>query len=422
MKISNVKIPPGRRPVDEATVAMIAESIGIVGLINPITVLPDGTLVSGLHRLRAVERRGETEIDVNVKSYSEADREIAELVENLARNDGTALDRAENLSRLKDLYEARHPETKRGANAKEAADARWDAKRNDFASHDSDVPEVDDESEETFAPAPRVPAFAASTAAKIGMTPRSVQHDVQIATKISDAVREQIREVPKLADNKTELLRIARLPAADQAAVVERMAAGSPNVRSAKKHQIAERIAAEPPPMPKGPYRVIVADPPWSYDKRADDETHRAALPYPPMTIEQIRALPVGELAHEDAILWLWTTNAHMREAYTVLDAWGFKERTILTWTKDRMGTGDWLRGKSEHCILAIRGKPTVTLSNQTTVLAGPLREHSRKPDEFFALVDALCPGSKVETFAREPRKGWAAWGGEVDKFAGAAK
>jgi N6-adenosine-specific RNA methylase IME4 len=135
------------------------------------------------------------------------------------------------------------------------------------------------------------------------------------------------------------------------------------------------------------------------------------------MTTEEICALPIGALAHDDAVLWLWTTNAFMRDAFRVIDAWGFKERTILTWVKDRMGTGDWLRGKSEHCILAVRGKPVVTLTNQTTVIPAPLREHSRKPDEFFTLVDALCPGTKVELFAREPREGWAAWGAETEQF-----
>src|SRR5262245_65934682 len=98
-----------------------------------------------------------------------------------------------------------------------------------------------------------------------------------------------------------------------------------------------------------------------------------------------------------------------MRDAFRVLDAWGFVEKTIVTWVKDRMGTGDWLRGQTEHCILAVRGKPIVTLTNQTTVLHGPLREHSRKPDEFFALVEKLCPGTKLEMFCRRSREGWAA-------------
>lgn len=184
--------------------------------------------------------------------------------------------------------------------------------------------------------------------------------------------------------------------------------------KNAAKGEHAERIAAEPPPLPTGPFRVIAADPPWMYSSRASDATHRARNPYPDMSTEAIKALPVGDLAADDSVLWLWTTNAHLRESFDVLDAWGFEHKTILTWVKDRMGTGDWLRGQTEHCLLATRGRPVVLLTNQTTVLYGPLREHSRKPDEFFALVEALCPGSKVELFARQAREGWVAHGSEI--------
>ncbi len=185
----------------------------------------------------------------------------------------------------------------------------------------------------------------------------------------------------------------------------------------------AAAIVAEPPPLPQGPFRVIVADPPWAYDSRASDVSHRAANPYPQMPIEAIRALPVAGLAHDAAVLWLWTTNSHMREAFTVLDAWCFRHKTILTWAKDRIGTGDWLRGQTEHCLLAVRGRPVVTLSNQSTLLAGPMREHSRKPDEFYALVESLCPapdGGRLELFARQPRPGWVAHGAEPERFAAA--
>jgi N6-adenosine-specific RNA methylase IME4 len=188
-------------------------------------------------------------------------------------------------------------------------------------------------------------------------------------------------------------------------------------VKQETKAAVAKQIEAEPPPMPSGPFRVIVSDPPWQYDKRAGDATHRGDLPYPSMTTDAICAIDVASIAHDDCVLWLWTTNAFMRDAYRVLDAWGFSERTILTWAKDRMGLGDWLRGQTEHCILAARGKPTLTLTNQTTLLHGPLREHSRKPEEFYALVEALCPGSKVEMFCRTPRPGWAKWGAETEKF-----
>jgi len=182
----------------------------------------------------------------------------------------------------------------------------------------------------------------------------------------------------------------------------------------------ADAIATEPPPLPDGRFRVIVADPPWAYGARAEDPSHRAANPYPQMPIEDIRALPVADRAHDDAVLWLWTTNSHMREAYGVVEAWGFQPKTILTWAKDRLGTGDWLRGQTEHCLMAVRGRPVVTLTNQTTLLQAAMREHSRKPDAFYALVESLCPaplGGRLELFAREARPGWVAAGAEVGKF-----
>jgi N6-adenosine-specific RNA methylase IME4 len=160
--------------------------------------------------------------------------------------------------------------------------------------------------------------------------------------------------------------------------------------------QKAEQIRNEPPPLPgRGPYRVIVADPPWPYEIRQEDPSRRAVGPYPLMSIQQICALPVPSIAATDCILWLWTTNFHMRRAFEVVDAWGFAERTILTWAKDRMATGDWLRGQTEHCIMAVRGSPTVTLTNQTTLLHAPVRAHSQKPVEFYDLVERLCPAPR---------------------------
>jgi N6-adenosine-specific RNA methylase IME4 len=188
-------------------------------------------------------------------------------------------------------------------------------------------------------------------------------------------------------------------------------------IKMAERAAIAQQIAAEAPQYPDGPFRVIVVDPPWKYDARSEDWTHRARNPYPDMTIEKIHELPVAERAHNDCVLWLWTTNAFLFEAFGCLTAWGFTYKTMLTWVKDRMGTGDWLRGQTEHCLMAIRGKPTVMLTNQTTAIHGPMREHSRKPEEFYALVESLCPGNKWDHFARAPRAGWITSGAEKEKF-----
>jgi N6-adenosine-specific RNA methylase IME4 len=187
--------------------------------------------------------------------------------------------------------------------------------------------------------------------------------------------------------------------------------------RDARKAEARKAVESKPQPMPDGPFDVIVADPPWSYFLRADDALHRGRVPYPAMSTQQICDLQVAKIAADDCILWLWTTNALLHDAFHVCEAWGFECKTVLTWAKPSAGVGHWLRGATEHCLMCTKGKPVHDLKGQSTLLNAPRREHSRKPDQFFQLVEGLCPGSKVELFAREPRDGWASWGAEKDKF-----
>lgn len=185
--------------------------------------------------------------------------------------------------------------------------------------------------------------------------------------------------------------------------------------RQVQRNEAIEQLRKEPQPLPDGKYRVISADPPWPYEVRTDDPSHRGAVPYHTMSIEQISALPVGSHAQDDSVLWLWTTNAFMEEAHQVARAWGFKVKTILTWDKGSIGPGNWLRNQTEHALMCVRGKPVVNLEGEPTIIRAPRGEHSEKPEEFYRLVAKLCPGSKVELFARKPRDGWTVWGSEVD-------
>jgi N6-adenosine-specific RNA methylase IME4 len=132
------------------------------------------------------------------------------------------------------------------------------------------------------------------------------------------------------------------------------------------------------------------------------------------MTIQEITTLPVEKQAEDDAVLWLWTTNAHMEYSFAIARAWGFQPKTILTWGKDKMGLGDWLRGKTEHCVLAVRGRPRWNLRNETTLLLGRRLEHSRKPDVFYEMVERMSSGPYLELFARRRRYGWDVWGNEA--------
>jgi N6-adenosine-specific RNA methylase IME4/ParB-like chromosome segregation protein Spo0J len=162
-------------------------------------------------------------------------------------------------------------------------------------------------------------------------------------------------------------------------------------------------------------YHVIVLDPPWGYGTEYDPNGRRSANPYPEMSLEEIKKIDIP--ANEDCVLWLWTTHKFMRHSFDLLDAWGFEDKAILTWVKDRMGLGSWLRSQSEFCIMAVKGKPLINLTNQTTIINGKLREHSRKPNEFYEMVDSLCTGLKIDYFSREQREGWDTYGNDDEKF-----
>jgi N6-adenosine-specific RNA methylase IME4 len=169
--------------------------------------------------------------------------------------------------------------------------------------------------------------------------------------------------------------------------------------------------------LPTGKYEIIVMDPPWPYGTEYDPEGRRAANPYPEMSLEEIRRIELPST--EDCILFLWTTHKFMRYSFELLDTWGFRDVMIITWDKEKMGLGSWLRSQSEFCIMAVKGSPKVILTTQTTILHGKAREHSRKPEEFYDMVNNLCIGRKLDYFSRQQRLGWDSMGNEVNKFQG---
>jgi N6-adenosine-specific RNA methylase IME4 len=338
-------------------------------------------------------------IPARVLDLAGLDAELAEIDENLMRSELTVLERAQKVLRRKELYELKHPESR--AYSPERQRKRRTGGPDEISS----------------------PGFSADTASRIGVTARTVQHDVQIAQSLDGAAQRLIAKTPT-ANNKTDLLLLARMAPAEQRAVARRIARGTvKGVRDAARVLRRQRQlrAIDRYKPPEGKFGVIVVDPPWPYACRTDDVTHLGTIPYPSMSLDEIRALKLP--ADDNCILWLWTTNAFMREALQVLDAWGFAQKTILTWVKSRVGMGNWLRGQTEHCILAVRGRPVVRLKNQSTVLHAPGGKHSRKPDAFYKLVDSLCPSrAKLELFARESRPGWVGSGAELNAPAAAKR
>ena len=155
--------------------------------------------------------------------------------------------------------------------------------------------------------------------------------------------------------------------------------------------------------LPTEKYGTIYADPPWML--RSGGVLRK--LVYDTMTTPEIMALPVQDLAAPDCHLWLWTTNPHLPEAFEVMRAWGFEYKSTLTWVKPRMGLGWWLRSKTEHLLLGVRGHYRVQPGAITTVLAAPWRGHSVKPEEVIPIIEKLSPAPRIELFARCSREGW---------------
>lgn len=173
-----------------------------------------------------------------------------------------------------------------------------------------------------------------------------------------------------------------------------------------------------------GAYGLIMADPPWRFETYSDLGRGKSAEQhYSTMTLDDIAALPIADLAAPDCLLWLWATAPMLHVQIGLLDRWGFKFKTSGTWVKTTthgkiaFGTGYILRNAHEPFLIATRGKPACTRSVRSVVMA-QTTGHSRKPAAAFAAAEALLPGvRRVELFSRQNRPGWDAWGDQTGLF-----
>lgn len=172
-------------------------------------------------------------------------------------------------------------------------------------------------------------------------------------------------------------------------------------------------------------FDLLMVDPPWAFAVRSPKgiTAKGAGGQYATMTLDEIKALPVGELAAADAVMWLWATAPMLRQAIDAMAEWGFAYSTMGTWAKRtntgklRWGTGYRLRSTSEPFLIGTRGKPKTSRAIPSHI-DGLAREHSRKPEECYRLAEKMLPSAKrVEIFSRQKRPGWDAWGFESDKF-----
>ena len=411
MKINEVKINEGRRVTDQKKIKELADSIKELGLLNPITVNEDGTLIAGMHRLEACKLLGYEEIKVNKINLSALLAELAEIDENLVRNELHWLEIDKQLRRRKAIYEQLHPETKQGL-----AGAIGKHKRANGIM-------------------PSAKTFTKDTADKLGQSQSNIQRSVARAESIED--EEVIEQIKELDISKTEGTILARFEPEQQKKIIEVKKQKTDSsikeiVQEIKKEEKkAERIELieqqiediEQGKLPelKGLFNVISVDPPWPYEGESKKTTsfdpvgRRVANPYPEMSITDIKKIEMPLM--EDSVVLLWTTHKFLPDAFEILKDWGMDYKATLVWNKEKIGMGAWFRMQCEFCLVGIKGKPYWENTTFRDILNEPRREHSRKPDSFFEMIEQITKGRRLEYFSREKRTGWEVFGNDINKF-----
>jgi N6-adenosine-specific RNA methylase IME4 len=360
----------------------LAASIAELTLLQPIVVRPDGMLIAGERRLRACQMLGWTEILVNVVDLDQIVR--GEYAENAYQKPPTLSERVAIKRALEPLEKAAAKERQR-----EGGRAGGKASGN--------LPQAST-------------GRAADKAAKatgIGISRRTLEK----AEAVVDAAERDPKRFGPLVEEMDRTGKVdwvhSKLRRADH---------------RAKLIEISNHNA----PLPADrKFPIILADPAWQFDMYVHG-TRAPENHYGTMPLDDICALGVPQLATPDAVLFLWVPAALLfSHALRVLDAWGFTHRVNITWVKDselgekarRAGQGYWVRVHHELLLIATRGERILPDPSDlsSSVIYAPRREHSRKPDEAYEIIERMYPDlPKIELFARSRRPGWDAWGNEA--------
>jgi len=255
---------------------------------------------------------------------------------------------------------------------------------------------------------------------------RVSERSVKSARVVLDHGIPELREAVdhgRLAVHDAE--KAARLPGEAQTQFLEASASGKTfsawQTNYGRKERAAElEGTTRALPVGEKQWPVILVDPPWDYEISALGREHsHPAQHYRVMSLAEICALPVADLAAESCVLFLWTTAPCLEQAFEMIRAWGFEYKTNLAWDKEIMGMGHWVRVQHEHLLIASKGTPPLppTESVPASVMRERRREHSRKPEASYRIIEAMYPAlPKIELFARQARPGWDAWGNEVGR------
>jgi N6-adenosine-specific RNA methylase IME4/ParB-like chromosome segregation protein Spo0J len=391
-KIAEIRIPEGRRTIDPAKVLALAESIELIGLINPIAITGDDVLIAGWHRLEAHKYLGRDEIECVVLNCDELRSRLAEIDENLIRNDLDPIGIGEQAILRDGILDAMRLRAKSGDNR--------------FTDRGADSAPLQ---------------TTADIANEIGISKRVLQENKQLARDLMPVAKEAVRMVDA---TKQDALKLARKSHEEQEVIAERILGGRDEtipdaIREVEREKVKARledIAVQAVKATDGVYDVIVVDPPWDMHKiELDALPEQVEYEYPTMTEAELSELRIP--AADDCHLWLWTTQRFLPVAMRLLEKWEFKYVCTFVWHKnDGFQPFELPKYNCEFVLYAKKGTPLfVDTKAFFTCFEAPRGRHSEKPEAFYEVVRRVTAGRRLDMFSRRKIEGFDAWGNEVE-------
>ena len=369
----------------------LADDIAENGLQEAIWLHEDGSILDGRNRFRACKIAG---VEPRFQTYEGSDPLGFVLSLNLHRRHLTSAQKAA-LAVDVEAYERVAAKQRQGTR--------------------SDIGQKIDTSESGRA--------TEKAAAKVG-TNRQYVSDAKRIKKDAPDVFERMREggYPSMAQAK----KVARLPENDRReihALVDEGKAGDTKeanqlLRERQTQQRAQELGETAAKVPKGKYQCIVIDPPWPMKKiKRDERQNQAGFDYPTLNEGELRDFPVPDMAADDCHLYLWTTHKFMPMALRLAEHWGFRYQCMMTWVKNVGFTPFSWMYSTEHVLFCRRGSLKLKKMGLRLDFSAKVREHSRKPDVFYELVEQASPGPRIDVFSREERAGFDQFGNETEAF-----
>jgi N6-adenosine-specific RNA methylase IME4 len=259
--------------------------------------------------------------------------------------------------------------------------------------------------------------------APVGNENRSVQRDQnepfeKTADKVASDFGVSAPTVKRAAKFAEEVDQTPQLKQAVQsgASVLETKRAMKERAREERRagnKAVVESVKKPTELVGKARFATIVIDPPWDWGDEGDvNQMGRAKPDYSTMSIDDLSTLPVSDLADDDCHLYLWITNRSLPKGFRLMEAWGFRYITAITWVKPSFGMGNYFRGQTEHVLFGVKGSQSLKRRDVGTVFEAPRGgKHSEKPELFYDIVESCSPGPYIELFSRSDRDGWTMWG-----------